>query len=55
MIALWLQAGLVFGLALAAWISGLDANGTAIESALLWTASALTAASLLFRRAASGR
>jgi hypothetical protein len=55
MIALWLQAGLVFGLALAAWISGLDATGTPVESALLWTASALAAAAVLFRTVVSGR
>jgi hypothetical protein len=55
MITLWLQTAVAFGFALAAWISGLDANGAAIDSALLWGASALAGAFVVFRALARAR
>jgi hypothetical protein len=49
MIPIWLQVLLVFGLALIAWISGMDTTGNPTETSLLWAASALTAGHLVFR------
>jgi len=40
MIALWLQAALILGLALAAWIAGMDANANPTETMLLWALAA---------------
>jgi hypothetical protein len=45
----WLRFTLVLGLALAAWISGLDGNGAPAEAAWLWAATALAGAHLVYR------
>lgn len=45
----WLQFTLVLLLALAAWISAIDANGSAADTYWLWIATVLASAHLLFR------
>jgi Flp pilus assembly protein protease CpaA len=49
LIPLWLQTALVLGLALVAWICGMDATGNPTEVVLLWAVAALACAQLLFR------
>jgi hypothetical protein len=46
---LGLHFALAAGLALLAWICGLDGNGTALEQVLLWGAAALVSAPLVRR------
>jgi hypothetical protein len=55
MIPIWLQLPMVLGLALAAWICGMDANGSAVETSLLWGGAALAGGHLLIRLLASSR
>ena len=53
----WLQVAIVLALALASWISALDATGNGAENSFLWAATAIAAAWLalrLARRAVSG-
>ncbi|HXJ54710.1 MAG TPA: hypothetical protein VNH16_25260 [Burkholderiales bacterium] len=53
----WLQVAIVLALALASWISALDATGNGAENSFLWAVTASAAAWLalrLARRAASG-
>jgi hypothetical protein len=45
----WLQLALALGLALAAWITGMDTTGSSAVSSTLWAAAAITGAHLLFR------
>jgi hypothetical protein len=54
-IPIWLQIPIVLGLALAAWISGMDANGSPVETSLLWGAATLAGAHLLIRLLAPSR
>jgi hypothetical protein len=54
-IGLWLQTALVIGLALLAWISGIDATGSPTDSLILWTATAIACAPLAFRFVAAAR
>jgi len=53
----WLQVAIVLALALASWISALDATGNGAENSFLWAVTASAAAWLalrLARSAASG-
>jgi hypothetical protein len=49
MMPLWLQVSLVAGLALLAWICGLDTTNAAVEATWLWGAAALAGAPLVYR------
>ena len=49
--ATWLQLAIVLMLALASWISGLDATGNGVESFILWAATAIAASWLVLRLA----
>ena len=55
MIGMWLRTALVAGLALAAWISGIDTTGNGTESLLLWAATAVACAHLALRFFAGAR
>jgi hypothetical protein len=55
MIGLWLRTALVAGLALAAWISGIDTTGNGTESLFLWAATALACAHFAMRFFAGAR
>jgi fucose 4-O-acetylase-like acetyltransferase len=48
-ITTWLLLAIVLALALASWISALDANGNRAESSFLWAATAIAAALLVLR------
>jgi hypothetical protein len=48
-IATWVQLAIVLALALASWISALDATGNQAESSFLWAATAVAAALLVMR------
>jgi len=50
-LATWLQLAIVLALALASWISAIDATGNSAQSSFLWAATGIAAAWLVFRLA----
>ncbi|HEV8107085.1 MAG TPA: hypothetical protein VGP97_06140 [Burkholderiales bacterium] len=47
----WLQLAIVVALAFASWISAIDTTGNSAQSSVLWAATGIAAAWLVFRLA----